>query len=72
MSKEKSPILGIIGFIIGMNVFIGIICGTVSYFTNGSFLKGFLDETDWIIYVIGGLVILTILLILFGHGENRH
>lgn len=72
MSKEKSSIPAIIGVVIGMNVFIGIVHGIGSYFTNGSFLKGFLDQSGWIIYVIGGLVILTILLFLFGHGENRH
>ena len=37
MSKEKSPIPAIIGFIIGMNVFVAIIFGIGSYFTNGSF-----------------------------------
>lgn len=72
MSKEKSSIPAIIGFIIGMNVFVGILCGIVSYFTNGSFLKGCLDKTGWIIYVIGGLVILTILLVLFNHWKNKY
>lgn len=72
MSKEKSPIPAIIGFIIGINVFVGILFGIGSYFTNGSFLKGFLDQSGWIIYVIGGLVILTISIFLFGHGKNRY
>ncbi len=72
MSKEKSPIAAIICFIIGMNLFIGILCGIVSYFTDGSFLKGFLDESVWIIYVIVGLLILTILLVLFGHGKSKY
>jgi uncharacterized membrane protein len=73
MSEEQgnNPLKTVIYGIVGFNVFMGVIQGCITFFTEDSFSKGFFDSAGWVIQLSIIVIFILIMSGLFGFFNNK-
>ncbi len=71
MSKKTNSILLVVYFIVGLNIFFGLLKGVINLMIGEDFFDAFFGQTGWIISLFFCFVFIVVMVFLFGGGKNN-